>query len=117
MEESQSKTYFGILYVRSKVVLYTELMNSQFWVVRKTAVCYLNFFYEVALFFACYVQQKWGDESIYKISVDVRERIETQIKVIITLTKKVISSSASQKSNFTHGFHGEQSDEGIVLIS
>jgi len=87
MEESQSKTYFGILYVRSKVVLYTELMNSQFWVVWKLLFA-TWIFYEVALFFVCYVQQKWGDESIYKISVDVGERMETQIKVIITLTKK-----------------------------
>jgi len=28
------------------------------------------------------------DESVYKISVDVGERTETQIKVIVTLTKK-----------------------------
>lgn len=87
MEESQSKMYFGIFYVRSKVVMYTELINSQFWVVGKLLFATWIFLWGSTIF-VCYVRQKWGDESVYKISVDEGERMETQIKLIVTLTKK-----------------------------
>jgi len=88
MEESQSKMYFGIFYVRSKVVLYTELMNSQFWVVQKLLFATWIFLWGSIIFLCAMYDRKWGDESVYKISVDVGERTETQIKLIISLTKK-----------------------------